>query len=137
MINKIRAEIKEAMKEKNVAIKNVLKSALDKATLEAKEKKVEISDEIVINAINKEIKQLNQTIESVKERPESDIYVESMKQKELSKEEIEEEILKIVEIQNTTDRGPLMKAIMSSLKGKADEKTINEIATKVLKEKLN
>lgn len=73
MINKLRSDIKSAMIEKrNTGNTNryiTLKNILEKAQKEAKEKRQEdnITDSMVINAVKKEIKQLNDLLQYCKE----------------------------------------------------------------------
>ena len=61
----IMSDIKDAMKSKNITKKDVLKQVQTKAQSDAKENKSDITDEVVIKAINKELKQLNQTKEAI------------------------------------------------------------------------
>ena len=84
--------IKEAMKEKNTTLKDVLKQVQTKAQATAKENKVEITDEIVLEAINKEIKQLNQTLDSVKSKPESELFKSTMEKINILKAYLPEQL---------------------------------------------
>ena len=54
MYNKIMSEIKEAMKNKETDKKDVLKMAVTKAQAVAKEKKCEVTEEIMLDGIKKE-----------------------------------------------------------------------------------
>lgn len=141
MIKKLRDALKETMANKNVTTKDALKSVINRATLDAKEKKVEITDEIVISAITKEIKELNQTIDILTEKnaTDSDLYKRSTAQKEflsaylpeaLSEDEIRAEIAKVIE--NTEDKRFIMKNVMTALKGKADGALINKLAREMM-----
>ena len=58
MYNKIMSEIKEAMKNKETDKKDVLKMAVTKAQAVAKENKCEVTEEIMLDGIKKELKQL-------------------------------------------------------------------------------
>lgn len=138
----IMSNIKDAMKTKNTTLKDVLKQVQTKAQTIAKENKVDITDEIVINAINKELKQLNQTIDSIKSQPESDLFKSTMEKikilkgylpEQLSEEEIEVEIRKIINDNEGIHSGKLTGMVMKTLKGKADNVTIKKVIDKVIK----
>lgn len=133
--------IKEAMKEKNTTLKDVLKQVQTKAQATAKENKVEITDEIVLEAINKEIKQLNQTLDSVKSKPESELFKSTMEKinilkaylpEQLSEEEIEKEIRKILSENEGVNKGKLTGIVMKTLKGKADNVTIKKVLDRII-----
>lgn len=151
VIEQIKNEIKDAMVNKDEVRKNTLKQVLDKANASAKEAslkngtdiKVELTDEVCINAVNKEIKQLDQTISMLEQgkKTESDLYKNSVKAKEilsaylpkqLNVEELEEEIKKLIADIDTSNRGLVMKTVMGALKGKADGKLINQTVSKLI-----
>lgn len=71
MYTKIKLQIKEAMKNKDVNKRDVLKMVVDKSKSIVKEKTPnnssdDIDDSVVIQAIKRELKQLYQTKESLK-----------------------------------------------------------------------
>lgn len=132
MITKIQAEIKSAMIEKNRDKKDVLRSVVAKAQLAAKEAKCDISNEIVIVAVQKELKQLNQTKESVP--PETDLYkstiykigiLEEYLPKQMTEEEVKSTVSKILANGEYDNMGAMMKVVMAELKGKADNRLIS------------
>lgn len=141
MITKIRADIKQSMIDKNVVRRDVLKMVLDKANALAKDKKIETpTNEMIIDAINKEKKQIQQTIDILKTngKEKSDLYSESITKlnilneylpKQLSEDELRSEIVKFIEDNNLdkSNMGALMGKIMPVFKGKADGKLINQI----------
>lgn len=138
----IMSNIKDAMKEKNTTLKDVLKQVQTKAQATAKESKTEITDEIVIDAINKELKQLNQTLDAVKSKPESDLFKSTMEKitilkaylpEQLSEDEIAKEIRKIMFNNEGIPSGKLTGIVMKTLKGKADNKIIKACIDKNLK----
>lgn len=138
----IMSGIKEAMKSKDTNKRDVLKQVQTKAQAEAKEKKVDLTDEIILNAISKELKQLNQTKDAVSSKPDSDLYkstVEKIKilQGYLPEQLSEDECLcEVGEILNrTTDmpKGKRIGLIMKELKGKADNKLIKQCIDALLK----
>ena len=75
----IKNELKEAMKSKNTEKRDVLKMVIDKARAIMKrnfpnEVSEDIPDTIVIMAIEKELKQLNQTKDALKDKENSKEY---------------------------------------------------------------
>lgn len=147
MITKIREDLKSAMKEKNVVRRDVLKMVLNKANMIAKDSKVEIpTDEMVINAIKKENKQLQDTIDILEKsnKTDSDLYAESKTKMDilnsylpaqLDAETLRREILGYLTINgiDKSNKGMVMKAIMPVFKDKADGKLINQVVTNLLK----
>ncbi len=138
----ITSNIKDAMREKNSTLKDVLKQVQAKAQATAKENKTEITDEIVINSINKELKQLNQTLEAVKSKPESDLFKSTMEKitilkgylpEQLSEDEIAKEIRRIIFENEGTPSGKLTGIVMKQLKGKADNVTIKKVLDTIVK----
>lgn len=119
------------MKEKNTILKDVLKQVQTKAQATAKESKTEITDEIVIDAINKELKQLNQTFDLIKDKTESDLFKSTVEKiniltdylpEQLLEDEIANEIKQIISENTDVPIGKLTGIVMKSLKGKADNK---------------
>lgn len=141
MINKIRTDIKTAMLNKDNISRDVLKMVLDKANANAKEKKIEVpTNEMVIDAINKERKQIKQTLDILvqNKKEDSDLYKESITKynlletylpKQMSEDEIKDVVNKIIIEKNLDikNKGLIMKNVMSVLKGKADGKIISSI----------
>ena len=67
-------DIKVAMKEKDTDRKDVLKQVQIKVQADSKENKKEITDEMVLSAITKELKQLNQTKNAISSKPDTPLY---------------------------------------------------------------
>lgn len=141
MYLKIKAQIKEAMKEKNNLKRDSFKMVIDKAKAIMKEKNpTEVSenipDEVIIQAIQKEIKQLNQTKEALKDRENTTLYAETVYKmailseylpKQMTKEEVEKAVYNILSNNDYPNFGLKMKACMTELRGKADNKLIKEV----------
>ncbi len=136
LYEQIVADIKSAMLEKNTDKKDVLKQIKMKTDAIAKETKADVTDEMVNQAISKELKQLNQTLDAIKSKPDSDLYkstvtkidiLKSYLPKQLSAEEIKAEIENIKANNSELKGGQLLGVIMKTLKGKADNKLIKEI----------
>lgn len=149
----IKEEIKTAMKNKDTEKRDVLKMVVDKAKAIVKEKSPtnvteNISDDVIIQAIQKEIKQLNQTKDALKGKENTDLYASTtlkigilseylptqMTENELEKY-IESELIELtgvnVEI-SPKIKGMVMKNIMPKLKGKADSRLINKVVDRLL-----
>lgn len=140
----IKADIKDAMKSKDIERRDCLKMVIDKAKAIQKERSPTnmpdiISDDIMIQAIQKEIKQLAQTLDSVRGKNE-DKYVQIAQATtrkisllnaylpaQMTREEVERTVFNILTGGNYPDFGSKMKAVMSELKGKADNKIIKEV----------
>ena len=135
------------MKNKDSTRKDVLKMVVDKAKAIVKEKNTtgteeDISDDIVIQAIQKEVKQLNQTKESLRGKEDTDLYASTeIKLNVLSKylpaqmteQELEEFISKELSVLVSKTKGMAMKTIMPQIKGRADGKLAVKIINRLLK----
>ena len=141
LIEQINNEIKNALREKDNVRKNVFKSIKASAASIAKENKIEITDEIVIKAIKKEIKMLDQTISTVEVG--SPLYWDSITQKDLivdylPKELTDEELETIVRgvlmsLSMSANFGMKMKACIQEIGNKADNKRIKQTIEKIEK----
>lgn len=144
MYEKIKANIKEAMKNKDVVRRDVLKMVIDKARTIQKEQNPNdtpeiIPDNIMIQAIQKEIKQLAQTLDSIKGKNEAKFVqvaqttahkvtiLNEYLPAQMTREEVERTVFNILTGGNYLDFGSKMKAVMAELKGKADNKLIKEV----------
>lgn len=149
----IKEEIKTAMKNKDTEKRDVLKMVVDKAKAIVKEKNPtnvteDIPDDVILQAIQKEVKQLNQTKDALKGKENTDLYASTtlkigilseylptqMTENEIEKY-IESELIELtgvnVEI-SPKIKGMVMKNIMPKLKGKADSRLINQVVDKLL-----
>lgn len=144
MYVKIKADIKEAMKSRDAEKRDCLKMVIDKAKVIQKEKNPTntpdiIPDDIMTQAIQKEIKQLAQTLDSVKGKNEDKFVhiaqttthkislLSGYLPAQMTREEVEIAVAKILSNGEFNNIGMKMKAIMSELKGKADNKIIKEV----------
>ena len=149
----IKEEIKTAMKNKDTEKRDALKMVVDKAKAIVKEKNPtnvteDIPDDVILQAIQKEVKQLNQTKDALKGKENTDLYASTtlkigilseylptqMTENELEKY-IESELIELtgvnVEI-SPKIKGMVMKNIMPKLKGKADSRLINKVVDRLL-----
>lgn len=133
-----------AMKEKNKERKETLSLLISASKNLGIEKmcKDNISEEIVNEAIIKELKTVKEQIDTCpadrKELLESYKYRLSVIEEYAPKMMSEEEIKKLIsekysDIIATKNKGMIMKTIMPVLKGKADGKLINQVITDMMK----
>lgn len=137
----IKTQIKEAMKSKDAIKRDVLKMVIDKARSIKKEQypndtSEHISDEMILQAINREMKQLAQTKDALKDRTDCDLYVQTTHKmtilsaylpSQMTREEVEKVVADIISKGDYPNFGMKMKAVMAELKGKADNKLIKEV----------
>lgn len=142
LYEKLQNEIKGAMLSKDKDKRDVLKQVQMKTQAFAKENKVDITDEIVLSSVSKELKQLNQTKDSLVDNKESDLYksteykisiLQGYLPEQLSKEDCLVEVNKILSsLDNNMSNGAKIGAVMKKLKGKADNKLIKECIDTIL-----
>lgn len=140
LIDELKENIKLALKEK-LETKNdtkylVYKNILDKAQKDAKEKKTEIiTDDYVITAARKELKQLEDTLSYITKESDNDRFLKLTESIEivnsfLPKSISEEEILEYLK-ENNIDKN--MGICMKTLKGKFGVSLDGKTASKVVK----
>ena len=128
-----------AMKEKDkdrLTVIRMVKAALDKERID---KKVEITDELLIDVVNKQIKMRNDSIEEFSKANRTDL-VDSVKkevevlmkylpeQLELSEvEEIITSAIESVEASSMKDMGKVMQEVRPKVNGRFDMKKVSEI----------
>lgn len=146
MKEKIKALTIQAMKEKNILIRDLFRLVQSEIAKREKELKRDLTDEEVIAVLNKEKKQLNETmsfykedtsekaIAAVTEIKEKIITIEGLLPKQLSEEEVRAEIDKLFASNEFGNMGVAMKTILATdLSTKADKGLISRL----VKEKFN
>lgn len=147
LYQEIQSSIKDAMKSKNVIKRDVLKMAVSKAQSIAKEQKAELTDDIMLDGIRKELKQLNQTKDSLVGRETSELYQSTLQKidilsgylpRMLNEDETASAIRDILLNRSYVDfsklnKGMAMKIVMPEMKGKADNKLIAKCVDDFLK----
>lgn len=145
LIEKLREDMKTALKEKNQEKKNAISSIIDaakKIVIDNGGDRVSIPDEIVSKVVLKELKTIKEQIDTcpsdredlLKEFKDRYAVVESYAPKLMGKDEIMKMLNeKFSEIIASKNKGQIMKTIMPELKGKADGKLINEIVEELCK----
>jgi len=145
MIDKVRAEMFEAMKEKDKERKDSLSMLLSALKNKAIDKREDLTPAEEIEVVRREIRQSKETMElapqdrtDIKEQCAGRIKIMSeFVPEEMSAEAIKEFILnelKVLGIEQPTvkDKGKIMKEIMPKLKGKADGGVINQVVGEIL-----
>ena len=138
----IKIELKEAMKSGDSVKRDCLRGVIGKAKLTMKESHMltdsdEISDDIMLSAINKEVKQLNQTITALNGREDTSLYISSKQQieilsaylpKQMDKKEVEEAVAWILGDKEYKSFGEKMKYVMRELQGSVvDNNLVREV----------
>ncbi len=135
----IQKDLKEAMKagdSDKVAVLRMLSASLKNRQIE-KGKDAELAEEEVMQVLSKEAKKRKEAVEAFEKggRPELAenekkelAIIESYLPKQMSREEVVAAVEKILAgIEDKSNAGIVMKAVMGELKGKADGKLISEI----------
>lgn len=139
LITQIKQDVKQAMRDKDKAKLSTLRMLI--ATIEKKqiETKGILTDLEVIESISKNIKQLNQEIESIvtanrDNASEKIAKLDSEKEvllsylpKQLSEEEIRTHVTHALELISKGEIASPMQYLSTKLKGKADMKLVNKL----------
>lgn len=138
----IKDDIKQAMKNKDSAKRDVLRS-LDS---EIKNAQIEnnqqpLTDDQVIAVLSRIEKKRNDSIAQYQEAEREDLVaaereelsvVQEYLPKKLSAEELREVVNRVKEEQGLKEFGSLMKAVMTEVKGQADGNQVKQIVNQVL-----
>ena len=142
MMEKIAADMKEAMRAKDAArlsTLRLLKSAVEYHKIEKKQE--QLTDADVTAIIKKQIKQRQDSIESFEKGGRADlvekekaelVVLKSYLPGELSAAQVEEVVkATIVEVGATTktDMGKVMKAVQAKLAGRADNRLVSQLVS--------
>ncbi|MCC5910336.1 MAG: GatB/YqeY domain-containing protein [Clostridiaceae bacterium] len=137
-------DLKEAMKSKNKLHKNVvtlIRSDIKQAEVD---KRVELTDEDIIEIISRQLKQRKDALEEFRKSGRDDLVKEAEEEVEallnyLPKQLSEEEVTDIVKetiteigANSVKDMGKVMAAVMPKVKGKADGKIVNQVVKQLL-----
>ena len=136
LLDKINNEIKKAMLDKYTNKRDALRAVKSRANLLAKDSHSEITDDIVVTAINKELKELKQGLSSLNNHEDDPLYktykervslLEEYLPEMMSEEDLRKAIGDILNKLGDVPFGKKMQAVMGELKGKADGKLIQSI----------
>jgi len=145
MYETIKNDIVNAMKEKNTLKLQTLRGVKGEVDLEHINKKIEITDDLIINVISHQIKTRKESIKEFEKGNRQDLIDKTSLEIELLQDYLpqqlaEEEIIKIIDeifvkINPTSSKemGIIMREITPLVKGKADMSLIS----KLIKEKLS
>ena len=139
-------DMKQAMKDKNVIARDVLRSVIGAVKKAAIDERCEVTEALVDKVLLKEKKTLQEQIDTCPaDRP---IYLQDYRNKMAVLEDYvpklldnPEEIKDIIENQLAaagieplkSNKGVVMKVIMPQFKGKADMKIVNQVIGEILK----
>ena len=140
LYDEFRKEKMIALKEKDKLKNKVITNILSDLTYIKKELKQEPTEVDRAKVVAKQVKQLKETMELSKDRPdkmaelEAELAVlEQYMPKQMSEEEIREAVVKLLEENGITaepkNKGAIMKVVMPALNGKADGKDINKVVS--------
>lgn len=144
MVEKLKQDMIEAMKNKDkerLTVIRMVKASMDQEHIDRKR---EINDELLIDVVNKQIKMRKDSISEFEKGGRIDLIEKTQSEidmlmvylpEQLSSEEVVkiiEEIFAEVKPEGQRDMGKVMKEATAKLKGKADMKEVSSI----IKEKL-
>ena len=139
MIEKLKQDMIEAMKPKDkdrLTTIRMIKGDLDKEHID---KKCQINDDLLIEVVNRGIKQRKDSISEFEKGGRNDLVEKTQKEidilqsylpEQLSLEEISsiiDEAFQKVNPEGARDMGKIMKEVQPKLKGRADMKQVSEI----------
>lgn len=144
MVEKLKQDMIEAMKNKEkerLTVIRMVKAAMDQEHIDRKK---EINDELLIDVVNKQIKMRKDSITEFEKGGRNDLVEKTQSEvdllmtylpEQLSLEDVKsiiDEIFAEVKPEGQRDMGKVMKEATAKLKGKADMKEVSNI----IKEKL-
>ena len=139
MVEKLKQDMIEAMKAKDkdrLTTIRMIKGDLDKEHID---KKREINDDLLIEVVNRGIKQRKDSIAEFEKGGRNDLIAKTQAEidilqnylpEQLSEEEviaIIDEAFQVVNPESARDMGKVMKEVTPKLKGKTDMKVVSEI----------
>ena len=141
---KLMQDLKAAMKSHDKIKKDTITMVRAAIKQIEVDKRVDLYDEEVIDIISKQYKERVSSIDEFKRGGRDDLVAQTEEEikiileylpKQLTDEELEDIIKEAIEKLSITDKkqiGELMKEVMPKVKGKADGKKVNSIASKYL-----
>ena len=139
MYNKIKEEIVNAMKEKNTLKVQTLRGVKGEIDLEHINKKVEITDDLVISVLSHQIKTRKESITEFEKGNREDLInktneeidlLQTFMPKQLSDEEVNkilDDAFNKVNPTSSRDMGLIMREVTPLLKGKADMSKVSSL----------
>ena len=142
MYNVIKAKFLEVRKAKDVNAIKTLSTLIGAIDMVAKNKQIEVTNEIVFDAIVKMLKGVNETIPLVQDNIKLDALnnektlLESFMPKQMTETELETaiaEIAKTLDVTNKAFVGQVMKALKAKFVNQYDSKVANILISKLKK----
>ena len=145
MVEKLKQDMVEAMKNKEkerLTVIRMVKAAMDQEHIDRKK---EINDELLIDVVNKQIKMRRDSISEFEKGGRSDLIEKTQSEidvlmnylpEQLSVEEVAsviDEIFATIKPEGQRDMGKVMKVLTPKLMGKADM----SLVSKIVKEKIS
>ena len=139
MVEKLKQDMIEAMKAKDKDRLTTIRMIKGDLYKERIDKKREINDDLLIEVVNRGIKQRKDSISEFEKGGRSDLIektqaeidiLQSYLPEQLSMEEVEaiiDEAFEVVKPEGARDIGKVMKEVTPKLKGRADMKQVSEI----------
>lgn len=149
ILEKITKDYIQAIKNRDslrTAVLSYIKSAIKYREIENRGKEKELTDNDVIDIINKEVKKREESVEMYRQGGREDLASKEEKEMKIlkeylpsrmSEEEIKESVKKIIEKFGTTNKkdfGIVMREVMAELKSKADGNLIKKVVEENLKD---
>lgn len=144
LLIKLRKDNMQAMKEKDTIKKGVLSLVIASIALAEKENNVTLDEADELTYIQKELKQVRDSLAQTPSNREDLIAQEKQKiailesylPKQMDEEQIKEAILKIIDENNLEkskkSQGVIMKTMMADYKGLVDGKLVNKVLGEIL-----
>ena len=142
MYNVIKAKFLEVRKAKDTNAIKTLSTLIGAIDMIAKNKQIEITNEIVFDAIVKMLKGVNETIPLVQDKIKLDALnnektlLESFMPKQMTEAELEAaiaEIAKTLDVSNKSFVGQVMKELKTKFSNQYDSKIANNLISKLKK----
>ncbi|NPA53390.1 MAG: GatB/YqeY domain-containing protein [Aquificae bacterium] len=146
LLKKLQDEMKAAMKSGDKERLSTIRMLISEIKKVQIDKKKDLSDEEIIEILQKYAKQRKESIKQYKEAGREDLaqkeenelkIVKEFLPEELSEEEIEkivEDVIKETGASSMKDMGKVMKAVMDKVKGRAEGSIVSSIVKKKLTE---
>ena len=141
---KLLEDLKMAMKEKDVIMKNTIQMIRAAILQTEKDKQIELDDNSILEIINKQVKQKNDALEQFEKADRQDLVEQTKLEinilkeylpKQLSREEVEQivvDLSRTLGIFDMKGMGTLIKSAKAKIGAGSDGKTISEVVKKVL-----
>ena len=142
MYNVIKAKFLEVRKAKDTNAIKTLSTLIGAIDMIAKNKQIEVTNEIVFDAIVKMLKGVNETIPLVQDKIKLDALnnektlLESFMPKQMTEAELETAIAEIVKTLDVTNKafvGQVMKELKTKFSNQYDSKIANNLISKLKK----